>query len=1250
MGRPKRPLGKGPFSQLCQLLGVDEYDAAERPHAVKSIEMVLGDMANNTLFWSCIPYFAFVQELSLINQDIGPEHLDSIFQRPKVDAKAKLDYGLPEGEPVLFTVTTAAELYIPLPQLRKLNLSENRLTRLPDRFLSLKNLEEVELGCNLLRSLANIFSFFDDLYASDISQVQRELAAERSKQEQAELAAKASAADSAGTSSGSGTASASSLLGGEGNERDSGGESGKGSATSGASLQAAGEGASADPSISNLTAVAEPSTDAGADSSGLGSDADQSDGAVSVDDGVGSGDDNAAGHEDGAPSESPGSQGDSKKSSKENRKSSKEKREQTLRRRLMGEECLQVERSGRRGSILAAGATASTKDASRNTKRKFESRVRVWSMPENRLQSLHGFERLAATLEEVHVARNDVSSLAPLAACRNLQTLNVAGCPLCDLRGATDVLGQLREAHFSDPDYGTCAVAKLQNYLTFVLHWGASLETLDRAPVTPEQRAVASAEYYRKSLFYNARRKFVRRQGTDVRLWATELDVESRLEARYKELYDHWLSFVSDHYCACELCVDDDEEEENDSAVVSGTLAMRLADLRDLAALRELWAARLREREENLIALTNLEESGSGNIRVERYEFPVFSKLEGIMGEGVVDCAAGSSNLRDTPYACAGGYYLDRDGSCGVASPSLSSCVTLESGFAGAPAALAGAVELGPRNSAAGGGGHMAPGAARLKAGGKHERSGSGTASTSSRTPPGGGPKGGVSSAGGAASAAKTVSGGDASSSSIPAGTGSGDPFGSNKQLVTLGDVRRLTASHPPWAVAAAELIGRRFSVEALADYGVEKVRVKAVTRILHRFAEARARCSWWELKEKKKNLQIDREYLFFVPQRIHQGNALRDILRFLQLDGDQHAGPTSSADGGDLLEEDSRSRGLRSTSASKEQSLGEVFVREDPRSAGPLGSFVVLCTDAHVVEKARLSSHFQSELGQRLTRVLCRYRAEFSVDGVGGGTSTQSANEAGPLLLPDGHILVCALEYQRRPPGWGKQGNARACAAAAADEAPATAAGKDGGPLAAPTSTTGAPPPMSRPSSPPQQTSRADAEQTSLETASMLAAASVAEMNQVDDRSSGEGRATELTNDPAMEASSSGGDPLSVKLEEVAEQAPLPKPTTDSDAAGSRAPAPSAHFAAQELPAAELPAWQLEEDEFLKRFAHLHMKQDQPGYFSQFSSVADEVYAPEPSAYPERSSYRISGESALLRVREVARVDDGRTCGRHFW
>eukprot|EP00391_Amoebophrya_sp_Ameob2_P014195 CAMPEP_0178983162 /NCGR_PEP_ID=MMETSP0795-20121207/898_1 /TAXON_ID=88552 /ORGANISM="Amoebophrya sp., Strain Ameob2" /LENGTH=754 /DNA_ID=CAMNT_0020673887 /DNA_START=89 /DNA_END=2350 /DNA_ORIENTATION=+ len=754
MGRPKRPLGKGPFSQLCQLLGVDEYDAAERPHAVKSIEMVLGDMANNTLFWSCIPYFAFVQELSLINQDIGPEHLDSIFQRPKVDAKAKLDYGLPEGEPVLFTVTTAAELYIPLPQLRKLNLSENRLTRLPDRFLSLKNLEEVELGCNL----PNIFSFFDDLYASDISQVQRELAAERSKQEQAELAAKASAADSAGTSSGSGTASASSLLGGEGNERDSGGESGKGSATSGASLQAAGEGASADPSISNLTAVAEPSTDAGADSSGLGSDADQSDGAVSVDDGVGSGDDNAAGHEDGAPSESPGSQGDSKKSSKENRKSSKEKREQTLRRRLMGEECLQVERSGRRGSILAAGATASTKDASRNTKRKFESRVRVWSMPENRLQSLHGFERLAATLEEVHVARNDVSSLAPLAACRNLQTLNVAGCPLCDLRGATDVLGQLREAHFSDPDYGTCAVAKLQNYLTFVLHWGASLETLDRAPVTPEQRAVASAEYYRKSLFYNARRKFVRRQGTDVRLWATELDVESRLEARYKELYDHWLSFVSDHYCACELCVDDDEEEENDSAVVSGvqsgrtqklrakkqtvlppahellyaasergaaatsfsalaaccsaidernsggrspaspsggataaaaigslkrspaaaltspvdvdltfahklllqTLAMRLADLRDLAALRELWAARLREREENLIALTNLEESGSGNIRVERYEFPVFSKLEGIMGEGVVDCAAGSSNLRDTPYACAGGYYLDR--------------------------------------------------------------------------------------------------------------------------------------------------------------------------------------------------------------------------------------------------------------------------------------------------------------------------------------------------------------------------------------------------------------------------------------------------------------------------------------------------------------------------------------------------------------------------------------------------------------
>lgn len=89
----------------------------------------------------------------------------------------------------------------------------------------------------------------------------------------------------------------------------------------------------------------------------------------------------------------------------------------------------------------------------------------------------------------------------------SLHTLNLAGCRIYSFHHVLFLssLPCLRTLWFSDPLYGDNGICRLNNYTTFTLHVLGSLEMLDYAAVTPEQRTLADSIYSKKRVYYSMR-------------------------------------------------------------------------------------------------------------------------------------------------------------------------------------------------------------------------------------------------------------------------------------------------------------------------------------------------------------------------------------------------------------------------------------------------------------------------------------------------------------------------------------------------------------------------------------------------------------------------------------------------------------------------------------------------------------------------------------------------------------------------
>lgn len=152
--------------------------------------------------------------------------------------------------------------------------------------------------------------------------------------------------------------------------------------------------------------------------------------------------------------------------------------------------------------------------------RPFVTRLRVLCAVGNRLRSLRGFYRLAY-LENINVARNDLCQLGETPAekfylkdNRKLKVLNVSANPLCDLRDLARLATHnlpLVQLSFSDPEFGSCSVCHTLNYRTFALSLFPDLVCLDGSVVAPSDRSMAQAEQLRRQLFYHTRRKALER-------------------------------------------------------------------------------------------------------------------------------------------------------------------------------------------------------------------------------------------------------------------------------------------------------------------------------------------------------------------------------------------------------------------------------------------------------------------------------------------------------------------------------------------------------------------------------------------------------------------------------------------------------------------------------------------------------------------------------------------------------------------
>ena len=80
-----------------------------------------------------------------------------------------------------------------------------------------------------------------------------------------------------------------------------------------------------------------------------------------------------------------------------------------------------------------------------------------------------------------------------------------------DVVSGLSCLSSLQDLCFGDPFWGHCPVTSLSNYQTFVLAQLPQLNSLDTLLLAAETKAAAAATYAKKQLYYNMRRRTLRR-------------------------------------------------------------------------------------------------------------------------------------------------------------------------------------------------------------------------------------------------------------------------------------------------------------------------------------------------------------------------------------------------------------------------------------------------------------------------------------------------------------------------------------------------------------------------------------------------------------------------------------------------------------------------------------------------------------------------------------------------------------------
>lgn len=253
------------------------------------------------------------------------------------------------------------------------------------------------------------------------------------------------------------------------------------------------------------------------------------------------------------------------------------------------------------------------------------TRLQVLWLADNELSTIEGLSSLTG-LRELHLARNRISRLhGTLDSNTDLRILNLADNEIDSFREVQYLaqLPSLQELCLNDPHWGSCPVAHLCNYQTYVLFQLPRLLALDTLLVSEETKQLADATVAKKRMFYNMRIKALARSmetgrkaaeaGLDaqLRLWYTEA------AAAHKELLK--LERQGQRQQGRAHAVDkwDPEGAEAKRAALAAVLEVVEERLRahEAAFARALMSVQTRMRRH--IARTMLELDSGGNIRLE---------------------------------------------------------------------------------------------------------------------------------------------------------------------------------------------------------------------------------------------------------------------------------------------------------------------------------------------------------------------------------------------------------------------------------------------------------------------------------------------------------------------------------------------------------------------------------------------------------------------------------------------------------
>jgi hypothetical protein len=87
---------------------------------------------------------------------------------------------------------------------------------------------------------------------------------------------------------------------------------------------------------------------------------------------------------------------------------------------------------------------------------------------------------------------------------------------LQDVVSGFSSLTSLQDLCLGDPFWGDCPVTSLSNYQTFMLAQLPQLSSLDTLVLAAETKAAAAATFAKKKLYYNMRRRTMRRGLEDL--------------------------------------------------------------------------------------------------------------------------------------------------------------------------------------------------------------------------------------------------------------------------------------------------------------------------------------------------------------------------------------------------------------------------------------------------------------------------------------------------------------------------------------------------------------------------------------------------------------------------------------------------------------------------------------------------------------------------------------------------------------